>query len=243
MKRLAAHGSGNIFQICHCFRREEAGRYHQEEFTMLEWYRTGGTYHDLMDECEMLVCELTGSGSFTGTTAETIKRGGREVSLARPWDRLTVDEAFQAHAGMSVGEALQRGLFDELLVSRVEPHLGLERPVFLYDYPAELASLARLKEGDESLAERFELYIAGIEMVNGFSELVDPDRQRQRFVREIAMARDHGWKDHVVPEKFLLDLELLEETAGAALGFDRLFMVLLGLDSVPEAVCFNDEDL
>ncbi len=244
MKRVLAQGSTNIFQICHCFRKGEVGRYHQEEFTMLEWYQTGGTYFDLMDECEALVCGLAGFGHYLeGVDGETIQRDGRKISLARPWDRLTVDVAFQKYAETTAREAVKQGMFDELLVTRIEPHLGLERPVFLYDYPVELGSLARSKKGDDSLAERFELYISGIELVNGFSELVDPVEQRERFVQEISVARNLGRGESAMPEKLLDDLELLDETAGAALGLDRLYMILLGLDSVSEAVCLNEEDL
>ena len=244
MKRLLAKGSADIFQICHCFRREEIGRYHQEEFTMLEWYRTGGTYVDLMEECEELVCELVGSGQhLEGAAGNTIKRDGRTISLTRPWVRLSVDEAFRRYAGRTAREAVSQGLFDELLVTRIEPHLGWESPVFLYDYPVELGSLARSKEGDESLAERFELYIAGIELVNGFSELVDPVEQRKRFAREISRIREFGRGDAAMPDKLLDDLAQLADTAGAALGLDRLFMILLGLDSLSEVVCLSEQDV
>lgn len=244
MKRLLAAGNSKLFQLCHCFRKEEVGRLHQSEFTMLEWYHAGWSYRELMSECEALVNDLVRSGQdFPGVAGQSLKRDGRTISLIPPWDRFTVDEVFLKYAGLNAREAVVNGIFDELLVTRVEPHLGWERPAFLYDYPVELGSLARRKEGNESLAERFELYIAGIELVNGFSELVDPAEQRKRFTMEIANIQKKGRNSPAMPEKFLNELERLEKTAGAALGLDRVFMLLLGLGSVAEAVCLNEEDL
>lgn len=243
MKRLLAGGSEKLFQVCRCFRKEEVGRLHQGEFTMLEWYHKGWSYLELMDECEALVSEIVrAENNLPGIHDTFLIRDGRSISLAAPWDRFTVDEVFQEYAGVNGREAVLQGTFDELLVTRVEPHLGWERPAFLYDYPVELGSLAQSKEADSSLAERFELYIAGIELVNGFSELVDPAEQRQRFAGEIENIQNMN-RNAAMPEKFLHDLAQLGETAGAALGLDRLFMLLLGLDSIAEVVCVNDEDL
>lgn len=244
MKRLLAAGSANLFQISHCFRKEEIGRLHQSEFSLLEWYHSGWSYSELMKECEELVGYLLNSGQdLAGVADQSLLRDGKKISLTAPWDHFTVDDVFRKHAGLPAREAVLQGIFDELLVTRIEQHLGWERPAFLYDYPVELGSLARQKSGQESLAERFELYIAGIELVNGFSELVDPVRQRKRFAGEIARIESSSGRHSAMPEKFLHDLERMNDAAGAALGFDRLFMLLFGLGTVAEAVCLHEEDL
>jgi lysyl-tRNA synthetase class 2 len=137
---------------------------------------------------------------------------------------------------------LAHGSFDEVLVSTVEPHLGQERPVFLYDYPVELGSLARRDPKNPKVAQRFELYIAGLELANGFSELVDPQEQRHRFSLEIERLQAAG-KDAVMPEKFLVDLASVGETAGIALGLDRLLMLLMGRTSIGAAMPFIFEEL
>ena len=244
MKRLLARGCRHIFQICHCFRREESGRLHQPEFTMLEWYRSGWDYTGLMRECEQLLNALATAGLDLPGVAPgpAIRRGGCLVDLAPPWERLTVAEAFHRYAGIAVRDALAAGDFDEVLVTLVEPHLGCERPVFLYDYPVELGSLARKSAADPSVAERFELYIAGIEIANGFSELVDPNEQRHRFTGEIAAIRGRG-DTAAMPEPFLADLERLGDMAGIALGLDRLFMLLQGCATLDEAQTFSCSEL
>jgi lysyl-tRNA synthetase class 2 len=241
MKRLLARGCSQIFQICHCFRKEEHGRLHQSEFTMLEWYHKGWNYFDLMEECEQLVASLT-SRLVDGATAmdgDSLCWRGNRVSMALPWDRLTVAEAFQRYAGVDVHATLEQGTFDEVLTMAVEPHLGQERPVFLHDYPVALGSLARRSAVDPGVAERFELYVAGVELANGFSELVDPNEQRERFALEIAAIRAQG-REATMPEKFLKDLPLLGETAGIALGVDRLCMLLMGRDALTPAIIFAE---
>lgn len=245
MKRLLAHGCSKLFQICHCFRKEEVGRYHQGEFTMLEWYQTGWTYVELMEECEEFFHVLIRSvPNLPGVVdLKAILRDAKQVSLASPWPRITVADAFQEYADMSVQDALAEDMFDEILVTRVEPNLGWETPVFLIDYPVELGSLARKKQGGLSVVERFELYVAGIELANGFSELIDANEQRQRFRLEIERAAEHGITYPGLPEKFLADLAEMNETAGIALGIDRLFMLLLGCRSVAEVMCLSPEDL
>ena len=241
MKRLLARGCTQIFQICHCFRKEELGRLHQPEFTMLEWYHKGWNYFDLMEECEQLVASLT-SRVVDGTTAmdgDSLCWRGNRVSMALPWDRLTVAEAFERYAGVDVHSTLEQGTFDEVLTMAVEPHLGQERPVFLHDYPVALGSLARRSPVNPGVAERFELYVAGVELANGFSELVDPEEQRQRFQQEIDAIRAQG-RTAAMPEKFLADLELLGDTAGIALGVDRLCMLLMGRDALTPSIIFAE---
>jgi len=244
MKRLLAAGNEQLFQISRCFRKEEVGRLHQSEFSMVEWYHKGWSYLELMEECERFISAAVASGiPFTGIAGGKLLREGRSIPLAPPWERITVAEVFQDYAGISAREAVMRGDFDELLVTLIEPRLGWERPVFLYDYPVELGSLARRKTGNKYVAERFELYIAGIELANGFSELVDPVEQRERFVREIDYISKMDRYAAAMPEKFLDDLGRMGMAAGVSLGLDRLFMLLCGLRSVAEAVCFGEEDL
>lgn len=244
MKRLLARGCTQIFQICHCFRKEESGRIHQPEFTMLEWYHKGWNYFDLMQECEALVSSLYQSALLLpGLSPEGMlcrEEGG--VSLVPPWDRLTVADAFRQFAGVEVEAVLERGTFDEVLVTEIEARLGYERPVFLYDYPVELGSLARCNPNNRRVAERFELYIAGVELANGFSELVDPQEQRQRFSLEIERFQAMG-RDAAMPEKFLADLDSIGEAAGIALGLDRLFMLLMRGSNIAAAMPFIFEEL
>ena len=234
MKQLLAQGNEQIFQICPCFRQGEQGRLHQEEFTILEWYHVGWSYLELMEECEQLICRLA--------DRKALFRAGRKISLRPPWQRLSVNKAFKCYAGVSAQEAVRTGAFDLLLVEKVEPELGWECPVFLYDYPIELASLARPKPGEPELAERFELYIAGVELANGFSELTDPALQRDRFAEEIKKAGLSG-RTCTMPEKFLAALENLPACAGIALGVDRLLMMFFDQDSLTGVLPFARGDL
>jgi lysyl-tRNA synthetase class 2 len=240
MKRLLAAGHSRLFQICHCFRKGERGRFHLPEFTMLEWYRTGSDYLDLMDECEELLRTVIldcGSRPLFSGLAE-------RFPLELACERLTVAEAFARYAECSVAEALAADRYEEVLVAQVEPNLGVGgRPTFLHDYPAPLAALARLKPEEPAVAERFELYLGNVELANGFSELVDPVEQRQRFARDRAAICAGGRDPGPMPEKFLAVLGRIPAAAGIALGLDRLVMVLTGAASIDEAVAFAPEEL
>lgn len=243
MKRLLARGNAHIFQICHCFRKEECGRLHHPEFTMLEWYQRDSDYRDLMVECEQLLTALIHRcRDFPGLDEDgRLRRPAGRVDLTPPWDRLRVDEAFLRYAGIDVHAALAAGRFDEILVTVIEPQLGLYRPVFLYDYPLELGALARPRLDDPAVAERFELYIAGIELANAFSELVDPEEQRYRFLQEIEKIQQAGrWA--AMPEKLLEELGQITSAAGIALGVDRLLMLLTGSVHLASVIPFADEE-
>ena len=241
MKRLLARGCRQLFQICHCFRKEESGRLHQSEFSMLEWYRAGADYFDLMEECEQLLASLVQALSRFPALCRPgrLSRQGREIGLQPPWQRLSVAEAFRRHAGMEVEEALARDKYEELLVERIEPRLGWDTPVFLYDYPLALGALARRSPANPELAERFELYIAGMELANGFSELIDPAEQRLRFDQAIATLRAAG-RQAAMPERFLDDLERMPAAAGIALGVDRLFMLLEDQNDIRQVIPFPE---
>ena len=239
MKRLLAAGYTKIFQICKCFRKAERGRRHLPEMTMLEWYAAGQTYADLMVCCEELVRYIARGLGIGGA----LDCQGLTVDLSGPWQRLTVSDAFRRFASISVEAALSQSRFDEIMGLEIEPNLGKSRPVFLVDYPAEKASLARLKPGDRAVAERFELYIGGLELCNGFSELIDPAEQRRRFEAEQELMRVAGKPIYPLPEKFLAALADMPPCAGNALGIDRLVMLVCDAAAIDEVVAFTPERL
>ncbi len=239
MKRLIAAGHERIFQICRCWREKERGSLHLPEFTLLEWYRAGGDYYSLMEECERLIqfaAEAIGLG-------KRIVFRNHEIDLSEPWKRISVKEAFQRYTKTSMTGALDRNLFDEVMVQEIEPNLGLDSPMFIYDYPAQRGALARLKQEDPTVAERFELYIGGLELANGFSELVDPSEQRERFRIENKNRESFGKPVYPTPEKFLAELDGMPPSSGIALGVDRLVMVLLDVGTIDEVVAFTPEEL
>ncbi len=236
MKRLLSAGHDKIFQICKCFRKHERGARHLPEFTMLEWYRLDSGYQDLMSDCQDLFAFLADKLDFADLSAFL-------KETAENWQYLPVAKAFERYTSLSAGQALQQDKFDELLVTEIEPKLGRKSPTFLFDYPAELGSLARLKTSDSSVAERFELYIDGIELANGFSELTDAGEQRQRFAKERELCHSQGREPGAMPEKFLVDLEHLDKAAGIALGIDRLVMLFCGAEQIDDVVAFTTEQL
>ncbi|MCU0564165.1 MAG: EF-P lysine aminoacylase EpmA [Desulfobacterales bacterium] len=239
MKPMLAAGFERIFQICKCFRKGERGRRHLPEMTMLEWYAAGESYAEAMATTEALVVHLARAlGVQDGLSWQ-----GARIELSPPWPRLTVAEAFRRHASLGVDEALARARFDELMGLEVEPRLGLERPVFLHDYPAACGSLARLKPEDPAVAERFELYVGGLELCNGFSELTDPVEQRRRFAAELELRARAGRPARGLPERFLEALAALPRCAGNALGLDRLTMLFCDAAEIDEVVAFTPEYL
>jgi len=239
MKPLVAAGCERIFQICKCFRKGERGRRHLPEMTLLEWYAAAETYSDMMTRTEQLILSIA---QGLGLGRELMYQDAR-IDLTPPWPRLTVAEAFRRYASLPADAALVQGRFDELMGMEIEPRLGAERPVFIHDYPAACGSLARLKPGDPSVAERFELYIGGLELCNGFSELTDPAEQRRRFEAELEIKRRSGRPAHGLPENFLEALSSLPPCAGNALGVDRLVMLLADAASIDEVVAFTPNRL
>jgi len=234
MKRLLAAGYPDLFQLCRVWRADERGSRHLPEFTLLEWYRRDASYADLMADCEALLHHLVPSGGFSWQ--------GQVIDLTSPWPRLTVAEAFRRHASCSIDQALTSGRFDEILTAEVEPNLG-PGPIFLIDYPAPLAALARLKPGDPAVAERCELYLGGLELANGFSELTDPHEQRRRFNADEQGRRTAGKPPKSIPEPYLQDLPNLPPCAGIALGIDRLVMLLTDAAQIGDVVAFTPEQL
>jgi lysyl-tRNA synthetase class 2 len=168
---------------------------------------------------------------------------GQAINLTPPWERLSVDEAFQRFGRMTAEQALDCDRFDEIMGIDIEPHLGFDRPMFLYDYPARCGALARLKPTDTSLVERFELYIAGIELCNAFSELTDPLEQRNRFESERRLRETRGKTVYPIPEPFLRALATMPPSAGNALGLDRLVMLFNDAATIDDVVAFTPEEL
>jgi lysyl-tRNA synthetase class 2 len=258
MKRLLARGGlDRIYQICHCFRGGERSAQHRPEFTMVEWYRAGAGYDEVVGDVESLAGHV--AQALTGSTV--VDRDGSPFDLTAPWPRLTVRAAFQRFAGVDLREAadadsLRRSArragcgsltenddwetgFHKLLVERVEPGLsGLGTGVHLLEYPAALAALARLKPGDPSVAERFESYAGNLELANGFGELADARQQRRRFGDQRESRRRRGLPLLPVDEPFLRDLARMPEAAGVALGFDRLFMLISGARRIDDVLAF-----
>jgi len=239
MKRLLANGFERIFQIARCFREGERGDLHLPEFSLLEWYRSGIDYRDLMEECEALFLFLA---QRLGLETRLYFRGSN-IDLNTPWERLSVRAAFERYAPLTLDQALQNDHFDQTMVTHIEPLLGIKTPTFLYDYPASLGALARLKPGSPGVAERFEIYVGGIELANGFSELNDAHEQRRRFEKELKQMASLGKHVSPMPEKFLKDLSNMPEAAGIALGLDRLVMVFGEARTIDEVVAFTPEEL
>ncbi|MFZ7125856.1 MAG: EF-P lysine aminoacylase EpmA [Desulfobacterales bacterium] len=239
MKRLLAAGYPRIYQICRCFRRGERGGRHLPEFTLLEWYTEGHDYRDMMTQTEALirfVAEELGRGG-------EIAYQGERISLAGPFPRITVAEAFVRYAPGPVEAALSTGRFDEWMGLEVEPRLPGERPIFLVDYPAASGALARRRPDRPSVVERFELYLGGLEIANGFSELTDPVEQRARFEAELSARATAGKPAYPLPEPFLNALESMPSAAGNALGIDRLVMLFADTRTVDDVTAFVPEEL
>jgi elongation factor P--(R)-beta-lysine ligase len=238
MKGLLSQGHEKIFQICKCFRKNERGPRHLPELTLLEWYAKDTTYLNLMDQCQGLFRHIA-----EGLGGTHLVYQDETIDLEGPFDRMTVEQAFNTHGSKSAIQALEDGSFDEIMGFEVEPCLGNKRPCILYDYPAPLASLARLKPEDKKLAQRFELYVAGIELANGFTELNDPVLQRQRFLKENNLRTTRGELALPMPEKFLFNLKTMPDAAGIALGVDRLVMLFCNAPTIDEVVAFTPESL
>jgi lysyl-tRNA synthetase class 2 len=206
---------------------------------MLEWYAADETYRDLMDRCEMLLGHIAGRLGY----GQRLRRGPHRVDLRPPWERITVEAAFDRYSDTSPDEALAQNRFDEILALQIEPNLGVDRPVFLCDYPARCGAMARRKPDRPEVAERFELYIAGLELCNGFSELTDPAEQRRRFTAELVRRRGENLSALPMPEAFLTALSHMPPAAGNAMGIDRLVMLFAGADTIDEVTAFVPEEV
>jgi lysyl-tRNA synthetase class 2 len=247
MKKLLAGGMPKIFQFARVFRNAEGSALHHPEFTMLEWYRAGAGYETIMADCKALLAsagveELRWADQVCDPTAEP--------------ERLTVAEAFVRHAGVDLfatlgnaealsgasGIAMHAGdswedVFFRIMFDKIEPRLGMGRPTILCEYPISMAALARAKPGDPGVAERFELYVCGVELANAFGELIDPDIQRERLVADMDLKEELYGVRWPVDDDFLAALDHgLPDCSGIALGFDRLVMLASGAAHIEEVL-------
>jgi lysyl-tRNA synthetase class 2 len=193
----------------------------------------------MMTQCEALIGAVTRQAGF----GDVLRYNGQRIDLTLPWPRLTVAEAFGRFTSLSADQALKENRFDEVMGLDIEPQLGIDKPVFLYDYPAACGALARLKPEDRRLAERFELYIGGLELCNAFTELNDGDEQRARFDAERELRRQAGLTVYPMPESFLEALKDMPDAAGNALGIDRLVMLFADTTEIDDVVAFTPEEL
>lgn len=239
LKRAVAAGFERCYALARCYRAGELGRKHEPEFTLCEWYRAWAEHDALLEDTAGLVRAAAEVGAEPGY----LRVGAARVGVREPFERLTVREAFARHCP-EAGDAIELAARDEerffeLLTQRVEPALGHERPCFLSRYPASQASLARLAPEDPSVCERTELYVAGIELSNGFTELTDPAEQRARLERDQAARRAKGLPVYPVDERFLEALERgMPPCVGNALGVERLVMLALGAPSIQSVLAF-----
>ena len=240
MKRLLGDGWTRIYQMASCFRRDEAGPRHNPEFTMLEWYRAHAGVDDVVRDTEQLVAAVTGG---------EVRLGARTIDVRPPLERVSVCDAFARFAGWSRDETLAAAQDDEdryfrALVDQVEPALAqMDAAVILVDYPISQASLARAKPDAPELAERFELYLAGVELCNGFGELIDGREQRARLERDAQTRRARGLPAYPIDEHFVAAVSRMPPTAGNALGLDRLVALACGTTEIASVMAFTTDEL
>jgi lysyl-tRNA synthetase class 2 len=257
MKRLLAEGFERTFQLARVFRNGEVSGTHNPEFTMLELYRAGADAEGIMRDVEEVI---DGAARALGGGTR-VRWRGVELDLAAPFERLTMRDAFLARAGVDLarcggdvallrdearGAGLDAGregdsfddLFFRIFLERVEPGLGAPRPVYLTEWPASMAALARVKRGDPRWAERFELFAGGLELANGWAELTDAAEQRRRLLEERALRRRLGRPEYPLDERFLAAVARMPESGGVAVGFDRVLMLLVGAAEIADVLLF-----
>ena len=241
MKRLLADGQRRIYQIVRAYRRDDKGERHNPEFTMLEFYRAEATVRDIMADTEQLVAKLT---------CGLVALGDRKIKVLPPFPRMSVAEAFARYAKVDEDTMLSWARTDtdryyETLAFTVEPALAeLDHAIFLEDYPAEMASLARRKPEDPRYAERFELYVAGMELCNGFGELTDAGEQRARFEADQRERSAANKPVYPIDEAFMRALEKgLPPCAGNAIGFDRLAALACGTKEIAQVMAFTADEM
>lgn len=263
LKKLLVAGIGNCYSITKSFRNMETGsKLHNPEFTILEWYRAGANYMDIMKDCEELLKTLE-SGLKKCQTPFIYQE--EEIDLSSPWERISVAEAFGRYAHINFDDFLKfetakkvasikgykveakttwEELFNQIFLNEIEPHLGHGKPTILYDFPAAMAALAKRKKSDLRFAERFEFYIAGLELGDCYSELTDWKEQEKRFESELGELRRLGKTVYDYDHDFIEALKVgLPECSGIAVGVDRLVMLFADTKNIAETLFFpgNEE--
>lgn len=225
MKRMLVAGYEKIYQIGPCFRAGEYGSRHRPEFTMLEWYESGQDYLGILEQTKALVRKISCELDL------------RKQYFTAEWELLTVKEAFQKYASKSVESAIQKGNFEEVLCFEVEPQLGKEQPTVLIDYPSSMAALSKKKISDPSVAERWELYVDGLELANAYSELTDAEEQLNRFKQTAELRKQAGRDVYEIDKDFIEALrEGMPESGGIAVGIDRMCMAMLQTKEISDVV-------
>jgi lysyl-tRNA synthetase class 2 len=235
MKRLLAAGYKQLFQFSHCFRKGERGRWHNPQIIMLEWYRAGVDYTQIINDTENLIFTIAAKLGHKNT----IVYQGRDIDISLPWPRTTVREAYTKAAGWDPVKAYDAGRFDMDFVSKVLPSFSPKHPTVLLDYPAAAASLARLKAGNPLVAERAEVFIGGLELANAYSELIDAGEQENRFKEAIEEIKRERRQVMPMPETFLEAVAHMPGCGGIALGIDRLMMLFCDADSIDDVMPFT----
>jgi lysyl-tRNA synthetase class 2 len=240
LKRMLAAGVGNCYELGRVFRNGESGRLHNPEFTMLEWYRIGWTHHQLMDECAELVKDALRLAGRSASIRESSFRQLYHDHLGL--DPLTASEA-ELRAPLAVFDISAEGLsrddwLDLLMTHMIQPTIPANRILMIYDYPKSQAALARIRQGDVPVAERFEVYLGPLELANGYRELNDADEQRERFERDLSRRQKRAAALPPIDERLLASLPGLPDCAGVALGVDRLLMAMLGGDKLADVIAF-----
>lgn len=261
LKKLIVSGVPKLFTICKSFRNGEGvSTKHNPEFTILEWYRSPADYFDIMADCQELLIALC--KEFYGGTTLVYQGKTYDLSVC---ERITVSQAFKKYSGIDLNTLLdtkllleagrKRGytvdahttwelMFNQILLNEIEPHLGKERPTILYNYPASQASLAKLDQSDPRFAQRFEIFLAGIELGNAFSELSDPDEQLARFLSEREERANLGKKVYDIDSDYIDALRTgLPKTGGIAVGVDRLCMLFANAPSIQDVIAFPCQEL
>ncbi|MCK8119541.1 elongation factor P--(R)-beta-lysine ligase [Pseudoalteromonas sp. 2CM37A] len=241
MKRLLAAGSGPIFQLCKAFRNEEAGRHHNPEFTMLEWYRPGFDEFALMDEMDelmQLILNVEPAERLTYQQAfEQVLALDPLTATLRQLQTLASDHGF---ADIAKNETNKDTLLQLLFCMKVEPTIGQTKPCFVYHFPASQAALAQICEHDNRVAGRFELYYKNMELANGFNELTNAKEQAKRFDEDNAYRAANGLNHVPMDTRLIAALEHgLPQCAGVAMGIDRLVMLATAKDTIKEVIAFD----
>jgi len=237
IKKLLAAGIGNCFEVTKCFRNEEeVSRLHSPEFTMLEWYRVGANYLDVMKDFENLFLKIVGRNKMTYQ--------GKAYDLSLPWPRISVAEAFQKFAHKDVLKVKDEDFY-KIFFNEIEPQLARsKKPFFIYDYPISQASLSRPKKEDPRFAERFEVFLAGIELGNCFSELIDWREQKRRFEEEKALRHAQHKTDYPIDEDLIKALKSgLPEVSGIAVGVDRLIMLAANTPEISDTIVLPAQEI